>query len=84
MGIFIHQQAIALSPLDQTPHYKYINSFITLKILKEEYINYLKKYFPEINLDEKLDTFKNLKNEVEKPNNFFILIKRDFDLFKTW
>ena len=73
------------TPLDQTPHYKYINSFYNSKnVNKEEYINYLKKYFPEINHDQKLDIFKNLKNEVEKnPNNFFILIKRDFDLFNT-
>jgi len=75
------EAGLELRELKNTPHYEYLDKSILKKNI--DYEEYIKDYFPELNIVNKIKDFDNLEKQVKKnPENFFIIVKKDLYSFK--
>ena len=81
-GILYSSSGYKKVALTEAPHYKFISN--NSKEGLDKYQKYLEKYHSEIDIDKKISEFKDLKIEVKNsPKDFFLLIKKEADLFKN-
>ncbi len=81
-GILYSSSGYEKVDLTETPHYKFISNHSQEGLA--EYKKYLQKYHSDIDIEKKISGFKNLKIEINNsPEDFFLLIKKEADLFKN-